>query len=560
MHFLAGTLGVVRERSTIDAVLAQLVERGLLTKLDHSTVTLPDYDCGPGGADEWFVETPLGRKAAQLCLWLTSSHDTIASPARVDRELEDVALLKIGSAGTLFEHIDAACCCVRTEDVKRITDSLVEQGLIKRTDGERFKLSPHGVVRHRRLQELRDRDPSSPLNQAVATLRNELVTHVKTLTTDDSRAKEAKAAPSSSPVSSASIGLLHLTDLHQGMARQGWLWPNVRDQFFRDLCHIHTRSGPWDAVLFTGDLTNRGTPQEFAEFEDTLKQLFAHLRELGSDPVLLTVPGNHDLVRPDPEAIENRSHLRSLRQWHEDETLRNEVMGASPDLCRQMITTAFAHYSNWRRQSSIPSLPQRDGLLPGDFTATLDRGGLRLGLVGLNTAFLQLNDDNYEGRLDVDTRQLQAACSGGVQDWLNRHTAALLLTHHPPGWMPTQARQRFNEGVAPPGRFLTHLCGHLHEPYAQSVSIGGAPVQRLSQGASLFGLESYRDPRMGIRSRRHGYSALRIESLADGSMRLRTWPRSLVQRIAGNREMDKDSGFTLDKEESYIDVVPSRGR
>ena len=439
-------------------------------------------------------------------------------------------------------------------------DSMVKQGLIRCIEDEKFALSPHGVVRHRRLLARRDSSPNNPLNQLIATLRNEIVTHVATPRTDGRRSKVAKVAHTCSTVASSSLGLLHLTDLHQGMTSQGWLWPNVRDQFFADLRHIHNRCGPWDAVVFTGDLTNRGTTQEFDHLENTLNQLFAHLRELGSDPVLMTVPGNHDLVRPDPRAPNNRSHLRTLRQWHEDAPLRDEVLGDSADPCREMITTAFAPYSDWRKRSLLPCLEQSGGLLPGDFTATLERGGLSLGFVGLNTSFLQLTDDNYEGLLDVDTRQLQAVCGGGVHDWIGRHPAALLLTHHPPNWLHPHARERFIEGVAPPGRFLTQLCGHLHEPSAQSVSIGGAPVQRLSQGTSLFGLESYGDPRKGIYSRRHGYSALRIERLDDGALRLRTWPRAIVPRMAGHREMDKDPGFTLDADEAYTEVSPYRSR
>ncbi len=560
MHFLAREIGVVRERSTIDAMLAQLLQRGLLTKNEHSGSTLPDYDCGPGGADEWFITTSLGRKAAQLCLWLTKPHNTIASPSRDGGELEDVAILVIGSSRAAFDRIDAACCCVTTEETRRMLDSMVKQGLIRCIEDEKFVLLPHGVVRHRRLLALRDRSPNNPLNQFVAALRNEIVTHVATPRTDGGRIKVAKVAHSSSTDASSSLGLLHLTDLHQGTTSQGWLWPNVRDLFFADLRHIHDRCGPWDAVVFTGDLTNRGTTQEFDDLENTLSQLFAHLRDLGSDPVLMTVPGNHDLVRPDPRSTNNRSPLRALRQWQEDAPLRDEVLEDPADPCREMITTAFAPYTDWRRRSLLPCLEQSDGLLPGDFAATLEHGALRLGLVGLNTSFLQLTDDSYDGLLDVDPRQLQAVCGGRVQDWVGRHTAALLLTHHPPSWLHPQARERFIDGVAPPGRFLTHLCGHLHEPSAQSVSIGGAPVQRLSQGTSLFGLESYRDPRKGICSRRHGYSALRIERLDNGDLRLRTWPRALVPRMAGHREMDKDPGFTLDADEAYTEVAPYRSR
>lgn len=38
---------------------------------------------------------------------------------------------------------------------------------------------------------------------------------------------------------------LHLTDLHQGMATQDWLWPNVREVFHEDLGKLHDACGPW---------------------------------------------------------------------------------------------------------------------------------------------------------------------------------------------------------------------------------------------------------------------------------------------------------------------------
>ena len=58
----------------------------------------------------------------------------------------------------------------------------------------------------------------------------------------------------------ASLGWLHLSDLHQGMDGQSWLWPNVREQLYDDLRKLHRLCGPWDVVLFTGDLTQRASP------------------------------------------------------------------------------------------------------------------------------------------------------------------------------------------------------------------------------------------------------------------------------------------------------------
>lgn len=47
---------------------------------------------------------------------------------------------------------------------------------------------------------------------------------------------------------------LHLTDFHYGLKGQKPLWPNLRQPFLDDLPRLHGHCGPWQAVLFTGDL------------------------------------------------------------------------------------------------------------------------------------------------------------------------------------------------------------------------------------------------------------------------------------------------------------------
>ena len=71
-----------------------------------------------------------------------------------------------------------------------------------------------------------------------------------------------------------SIGILHLTDFHQGMAGQKTLWPGVKESFLEDLARLHDTASPWDLVVFTGDLTQRGTTAEFAALDATLARLF----------------------------------------------------------------------------------------------------------------------------------------------------------------------------------------------------------------------------------------------------------------------------------------------
>jgi hypothetical protein len=93
---------------------------------------------------------------------------------------------------------------------------------------------------------------------------------------------------------------LHLTDFHYGLKGQDSLWPNLREAFFDDLPKLHKLSGPWQAVLFTGDLVQSGSSEQFSEMQsEVLDRVWKELQKLGSgDAILLAVPGNHDLVRP----------------------------------------------------------------------------------------------------------------------------------------------------------------------------------------------------------------------------------------------------------------------
>ena len=58
---------------------------------------------------------------------------------------------------------------------------------------------------------------------------------------------------------SITLGWLHFTDLHRGMASQKGWWSDREHKLFQDLRARHRATEPWDLVLFTGDLTDRGT-------------------------------------------------------------------------------------------------------------------------------------------------------------------------------------------------------------------------------------------------------------------------------------------------------------
>lgn len=183
-----------------------------------------------------------------------------------------------------------------------------------------------------------------------------------------------------------SISWLHMTDHHLGMAGQAHLWPNIREAFYNDLAELHEATGPWAAVFFTGDLVQGGRAEEFRRIGTWLEELWAEFKSLGSSPALFTVPGNHDLARPNPKL----SAVRLLVKWSDNQEIHEEFWADPDSEYRQIITGSLSNYSDW--WSSSPLICRQNlstGVLPGDFTATLEIRGLRIGVAGLNTTFLQ---------------------------------------------------------------------------------------------------------------------------------------------------------------------------
>lgn len=322
---------------------------------------------------------------------------------------------------------------------------------------------------------------------------------------------------------STSFSWLHLTDFHQGAPERYYFRPSVNKRFFKSLEKIYDRCGPWDLVLFTGDLTYQGSVKEFQDFDSFLEKLWEQFDKLRFSPKLLAVPGNHDLVWPkDYQSIEEDFCEEDL--WKERPSYR------------EVITEAFNNYVNWlERQPRKPDNLEY-GILPGDFSFTLEKENIKLGIVGLNTAFLQLNGNDYKGKLILDARQFNKACGDDGPEWVEQHAAWLLMTHHPREWLTVESqRDHLNGEIVSHGNFAVHLCGHLHEADYKQTSEAGAKIQNIWLGRSLFGLEYVR----GKEERSHGYTIGRIE-FNDNKRTLVFWPRLETRFLYGGREIVPD--------------------
>ena len=350
------------------------------------------------------------------------------------------------------------------------------------------------------------------------------------------------------------LNWLHFTDLHYGLTGQRPLWPNVREAFFDDLTKLHKKSGPWHVVFFTGDLVQQGRKDEFDGLDkEVLRPLWKHLESLGDPPLLLAVPGNHDLVRPD--AKKPTAAVKLLLMPKEFQGLADQLFDENGSEYKQVIDRAFVNYRDWWQiRAGLTQLNIRHGLLPGDFSATLPVGDRRIGVVGLNTSFLQLTGGNYRGKLAWDIRQFHHACGGDGTAWVKAHDACLLLTHQGPQWLSKSSSGSILSEINPAGRFAVHLFGHEHELHAESRALAGGRSRNLWQGASLFGLEKYGEPPKT--DRRHGYSAGRLE-FSDTRATLRLWPRKAVNDTNGWRFIPDHERSVLPDDESTspIEVV-----
>lgn len=338
---------------------------------------------------------------------------------------------------------------------------------------------------------------------------------------------------------------LHLTDLHFGEGPVQFLWPKLKNDLLKDIKRLAEKTGAFDVVFFTGDFVRTGATSEFEKLSTELLALWETLKSLGNCPVLCPIPGNHDLFRPS----QSNAVLWSLRHWWNDDQIRKRFWSESTCVYRTEIEGVFSNYTNWIANCPVPLAPLKPGILPGDFSATIEIESFRLGVIGLNTTFLQLFADDYVGKLDVHVSQLLTVCDNDADKWVGTHDLAILLTHHPDSWFDDRAREHFLGEIYPAGRFHAHFCGHQHVPLQYDLSQGGAIPRRLRQGPSLFGLENVKGE--NNLERLHGYNPGRFEITGDDGIE-RVWPRSAIKTLSASFRLCPDQRYELTEDDCFI--------
>lgn len=331
------------------------------------------------------------------------------------------------------------------------------------------------------------------------------------------------------------VRILLLSDLHFGMVGTDTRWQACQQAFLEELEEAHRRCGPIDLVLFTGDMVFSGTDEQYRQFDGVLTKIWDCFRRLNVNPVLLTIPGNHDLSRPVEKS--SRDVVSMLHEWRPG--VKNVFWGNSTSEPRRAVDEAFRSFSKWQERNLAYQQTEhskfylsryKKGLLPGDFSYTHIKDGKRIGIVGLNSSFLQLDNRQCEGKLAVDPRQFHAVCDGDGPAWTRERDCSLLLTHHPIEWLDDDSKEAFAVDIHRGRNVLLHLHGHLHNSAFKVDYVPWGHLRYRLQNPSLFGLNEYEtktaDGETVKNSRIHGYSILEI-LLQDSEPQFRYRPRKL---------------------------------
>jgi predicted MPP superfamily phosphohydrolase len=289
------------------------------------------------------------------------------------------------------------------------------------------------------------------------------------------------------------VRILHLSDLHFSK-RRAWDQDPVLASLARDVARLRDEGLAPDLVAITGDVADRGTPEEYALATSFVRERL--LPAAGLDAArLLLVPGNHDV---------DRSAVKRVAQAAQTDLLRAE----SQDAIAAIIGDAAERAPLLRRHDAWLSFVRGLGVAHGELPWWSQRvavGALSIHVAGLCTSWASWCDED-KGRLLLGRVQLHQALEGA-----ERADLAIALMHHPWDYLAdfdaAEARETIHR------RCDVLLRGHLHKGEgATRIRPDGGSIE-LAAGASWGGSQHL-----------HGYQMIELEpAREEARVHLRTW-------------------------------------
>lgn len=339
---------------------------------------------------------------------------------------------------------------------------------------------------------------------------------------------------------------IHFTDLHIGDKLAKPFLSHIKAELMKDIRYITGEFGKVDVIFMTGDLVQCGSADEYVAFEGFMNSIMDMLNGIGSNPYVFFVPGNHDLERLSDTS--NPTH-QVLLNWCGNQNVRNNMFWLTPAYT-EYCNVRFRNYSNFiQRYSNIPEGQTKFGILPGDYFSCIVVNGIKIGVLGLNSSFLQIEGGDFTGKLGIYLKQIESIFDDKYVDLLSENDVNFLLTHHNCEWYEPNSRKEYQSEIYLKDYILEHFCGHNHLPLTEYVNQNFTNVSRINVGPSLCGLEYFGDKIERI----HGYHAGKFILNDDGSVVKQVYPRLAVKR-GSTYTFDRDINYQCEKGKEYAEI------
>lgn len=222
-----------------------------------------------------------------------------------------------------------------------------------------------------------------------------------------------------------------------------------------------------DLVFVTGDLANKGLVKEYGslrgDFVDPLRET---LGGAGWPGRIFAVPGNHDVDRNKADTFDRDAALASGTRFFDP-----SKEGVSK---REIL---FPRFKAYRQKAPADVSGNWVGTEEGSFAEVLEIRGTRIGVAGINTAWLSKDDSDKE-RLTPGFELTEAALSK-----LADCQVRFVLGHHPLYWLQEDQERRLRALFG--HHRVIYLHGHLHKTEARREDGAGQDFLVLQSGAAF---------------------------------------------------------------------------
>jgi predicted MPP superfamily phosphohydrolase len=272
------------------------------------------------------------------------------------------------------------------------------------------------------------------------------------------------------------ITWLHLSDFHFRESDIGNA-KIVLSDLLRDIVEQQKKHDlQLDFIAVTGDIAFASRPEEYNLAHSFLDDLLS-ATELGKDRLFI-VPGNHDVDR---KKITKAASLLSqhIHESPSKEELRDRIAEAL-DSDREVLFRRFHQYAAFVNSYLAGSIMFDDTQY--FYTKTLSLGGIRVAILGLNTAWLSETDQESK-MLVLGEEQVRTALTQARGTHLR-----IVLMHHPFDWLHEYDQDDLEPLLKDSVDFI--LRGHLHKSKSEFVATPDSETLEIAAGA-CFHKRSY---------------------------------------------------------------------